>query len=190
MYFSLLIHEGQHFRTRTVSSKESQQLPVGQFVVSSQHMACHQLSAAQTSALSEPFAPVFHQKWCLHILPLSFHKIQFQCQGLSLPVKGTTKVIFLFCFPYVSSSLGQGSPHNCSRWSPQSPFFSPSQDADQVCLFALWCCSQGSISRPAQAGEGTSLTAMPSSFPPQPGWCWADSAHKVHRRFPLWPNAQ
>lgn len=62
MYFSLLIHEGQHFGTRTVSSNESQQLPVGQFVVSSQHMACYQFSAAQTLALSEPFAPVFHQK--------------------------------------------------------------------------------------------------------------------------------
>lgn len=64
MYFSLLTHEGQHFGTRTMSSNESQHLPVREFVVSSQHTACHQFLATQILALSEPFAPVFHQKWC------------------------------------------------------------------------------------------------------------------------------
>lgn len=62
MYFSLLIHEGQRFGTRTVLSNESQHLPVGEFVVFGQHTSCHQFSAAQTSALREPFAPVFLQK--------------------------------------------------------------------------------------------------------------------------------
>lgn len=78
MYFSLLIREGQHFGTRTVSSNESQELLVGQFVVSSQHMVCYQLSAAQTLALSEPCAPYFTGNDAhTHILPLSFHKTFF-----------------------------------------------------------------------------------------------------------------
>lgn len=183
-----------------MSSNESWELPVGQFIVSSQHAACqkrrHALLPISSQQLSPQLLvntpPVFHQKWSSNTLSstvVSQDPLQFLCQGFNLPVKGIAKVILLCYCTSPTSPPARGRSHPTVTAGVQHESLClafPTMQTTFACLYfgaVLKAFSPGQL-RLWRSTSHTelSLVATPSSFPLQPGWCWTVSAHKGQRR--------
>lgn len=89
-FFFLLTREGQHSGTRTTSSSESRELPVGQFIVSSQHAACQEHRHALLPVSSQQLSP-----WLIaNTLPLVFLQ---KCSSVMIFPLPFYRCIFCFC---------------------------------------------------------------------------------------------